>query len=780
MSTFQYDSTLPQLPVPPLDQTIAKYLKTVKPFLSVKEFDRVQQVAQDFLQSNIASILQGRLEERSKQAAQITDWQIQYSYFTPDGRDTEVLPSRSGDDNDRPIRPSWLIDWWNMYSYLKYRESVVLNVSFFFVFDYNAFDPITRASLICYHAVKFKQMIIDQSLPPEMVKTYPLSMVQYHYLYNACRIPNEGQDYVEVFDPKQHRYFAVAYHGQYFIVDEVNADGSVYQPEQFAQVLTSIISNGNSSQSSSVGALSSGHRDEWAKNYTILISKKRSEIRKLQSCSFLICLDLDSWPVDRVELSHLCWHNYGINRWFDKSLQFIVFGNGRAGFLGEHSMFDATTPARLCDYICQQSLTYIQQPLQTSDGVKLPSVSPLNIQCPPELSKAVEDSVQCLKQHVLEHDVQVLNYQRYGKGFVKKLLMSPDSFLQMAIQYAYFLMYSSNCATYESAGMKKFQWGRTETCRSVTTESVEFCQAFSDNNVSYSKKAMLFRDAVQTHSKYMVDCLLGHGIDRHFLGLRLSLKENEAMPAFFLDPVYNLSCHWTLSTSQIPSDYFEGYGWGEVVPDGYGVAYMVREDRFMFNIAGLVGDVVPDFETVSAHQSQYFIDNYKNMRVKWFKSCLAQSLDYIYDLFEKQEARDLIPAKSSVAPICPLKPKSEEKDEGRKQAIPVTHAKSEDSIKRVERASSIHSVNSIPRNIGLSLAYPKRAHAKDLYSVEPTGILSDDLGLIDFEIEWGVSYGAQSADSNSSAKDSNSRPAGKRLVKLFKSLMSQSDGNDQL
>ena len=36
----------------------------------------------------------------------------------------------------------------------------------------------------------------------------------------------------------------------------------------------------------------------------------------------------------REEISHLCWHNYGENRWFDKSIQLIVFQNGRAGFLG--------------------------------------------------------------------------------------------------------------------------------------------------------------------------------------------------------------------------------------------------------------------------------------------------------------------------------------------------------------------------------------------------------------------------------------------------------------
>ncbi|KAF9212750.1 Carnitine O-acetyltransferase mitochondrial, partial [Podila verticillata] len=33
--------------------------------------------------------------------------------------------------------------------------------------------------------------------------------------------------------------------------------------------------------------------------------------------------------------------------------------------------------------------------------------------------------------------------------------------------------------------------------------------------------------------------------------------------------------------------HFDGYGWGEVVPDGYGVAYMVNENNLSFNVASM-------------------------------------------------------------------------------------------------------------------------------------------------------------------------------------------------
>lgn len=76
----------------------------------------------------------------------------------------------------------------------------------------------------------------------------------------------------------------------------------------------------------------------------------------------------------------------------------------------------------------------------------------------------------------------------------------------------------------------------------------------------------------------------GYGVDRHFLGLKKLLKENEPVPEIFKDETFSESSHWYLSTSQVTSDHYDGYGWGEVVSDGYGIAYMVKNYSLQFNI----------------------------------------------------------------------------------------------------------------------------------------------------------------------------------------------------
>ncbi len=79
----------------------------------------------------------------------------------------------------------------------------------------------------------------------------------------------------------------------------------------------------------------------------------RESVRKLDSAILLMCLD-DYSPLTRDEVGRGLWHGDGLNRYFDKSLQFVVFENGKAGLNGEHSMMDATPTYRLCDYVCSR------------------------------------------------------------------------------------------------------------------------------------------------------------------------------------------------------------------------------------------------------------------------------------------------------------------------------------------------------------------------------------------------------------------------------------------
>jgi hypothetical protein len=54
---------------------------------------------------------------------------------------------------------------------------------------------------------------------------------------------------------------------------------------------------------------------------------------------------------------------------------------------------------------------------------------------------------------------------------------------------------------------------------------------------------------------------------------------------FFEDPVMARSRYWLISTSHLTNELFDGWGWGEVVPEGLGIAYSIKNQSMQFNIA---------------------------------------------------------------------------------------------------------------------------------------------------------------------------------------------------
>lgn len=62
------------------------------------------------------------------------------------------------------------------------------------------------------------------------------------------------------------------------------------------------------------------------------------------------------------------------------------------------------------------------------------------------------------------------------------------------------------------------------------------------------------------------------------------MRAGEPEPALFTDPAFALSKTWRLSTSNLSVEELESWGYGEVVPDGYGVAYSIQKERSVFTV----------------------------------------------------------------------------------------------------------------------------------------------------------------------------------------------------
>ncbi|KKZ68392.1 carnitine O-acetyltransferase [[Emmonsia] crescens] len=549
---LRFEDSLPRLPVPALEETGQRYLKSVHPLLTESEFKKTSKAVEDFIKPG------GEGEPLQKR-----------------------LLARAAD----PKHANWLYDWWNEAAYLAYRDPVVPYVSYFYSYrdDRLRRNPAKRAAAITTSVLEFKKQVDDGSLEPEYLRKEPMAMTSYQYMFNACRIPADKVDYPITYPPQGNEHIIVIRKNQIFKL-QTHVNGQQLNTSELQQQFEKIYKNAEKVQP--VGALTSANRDFWAtarKNLIKASAVNEAALETIQSASFTVCLD-DASPVTLEERAHSYWHGDGCNRWFDKPLQFIVNENGTAGFMGEHSMMDGTPTHRLSDYvnnmIFNNRLDYSNPEIRST----LPDPQPIQFELNKQVLDDIATAAHAFTTVIGQHELRVQAFQGYGKGLIKKFKCSPDAYVQMIIQLAYFKMYGKNRPTYESASTRKFQQGRTETTRTVSDESVTFCKSHTDIAAPREQVVKNLRAALAAHSKYTADASVGKGVDRHLFGLKKLIAEGEKVPALFQDPAFSYSSTWFLSTSQLSSEYFNGYGWSQVVDDGFGIAYMINENSIQFNI----------------------------------------------------------------------------------------------------------------------------------------------------------------------------------------------------
>jgi carnitine O-acetyltransferase len=174
------------------------------------------------------------------------------------------------------------------------------------------------------------------------------------------------------------------------------------------------------------------------------------------------------------------------------------------------------------------------------------------------------------------HELVVQSFQSYSKGLIKKFKCSPD---QMIIQLAYFKMHGKCKPACESVQTWRSQQGRTEVCRTVSEESLAFCKALVDNYVPPEETIPSFNKALKAHVEYLTATADGRGVDRHSFGLKKLFGPDDEVPAIVKDPAYNHSSSWYISTSQLSSGYYNGYSQSQAISDGWGIAYMINENK---------------------------------------------------------------------------------------------------------------------------------------------------------------------------------------------------------
>jgi carnitine O-acetyltransferase len=347
----------------------------------------------------------------------------------------------------------------------------------------------------------------------------------------------------------------------------------------------------------------------------------------------LFCVTLErSTPVsieDRGSECLLGHRRNARNIWFDKPFHIVTFANGLGGINGEHTWADAMVIVRQQDFVMRSLAADLRERGKPARAPASPSwqrprklVWKLDAAALQYIETA-QAAIYTLNRTI---DIKVLEFASYGKDFIKRYKVTPDFYVQMALQLAYWRLHKEVVATYETGHTRLFFHGRTETVRSTSEESVAFCRAMTEPSATDSERWEKLTAAVAAHGAYVKDAMTGKGIDRHLLGLYI-VSQMKGMstppPALFTDKGYLTSKKFTLSTSNVSvgqTNVFGGYS--PFFKGGYGVCYSLREGALYFNVSAVLGsDVKTDAPALRASIEQALLDMQK--------LCLTRNIIYV-------------------------------------------------------------------------------------------------------------------------------------------------------
>ena len=491
-------------------------------------------------------------------------------------------------------------------------------------------------------------------------------MYQYARLFGTARVPTDHGCQIEQ-DPDS-KHIIVLCHGQFYWFDVLDDDSDLIMREKDIAVnLQTIIDDAaqtpiQEAAKGALGVLSTENRKVWSGLREALTKEEGSNNAEclgiVDSALFVLCLDYTE-PNSAADLckNMLCGTNEVekgvqigtcINRWYDK-LQIIVCKNGSAGINFEHTGVDGHTVLRFASDVYTDTILRFARTINGQAPSLWKTASPdpskrdpesfgdvnihpykLEWDMIPELNIAVRFAEARLADLIGQNEFQCLDFKGFGKNFITSAGLSPDAFVQMAFQAAYFGLYGRIDCTYEPAMTKVFLHGRTEAIRTVTDESVQFVQSFWADNPPEEKIEAL-RRACQKHTLNTKESAKAEGCDRHLYALfcvwqklldddqssngtgyssptestseigsptgrsmdgaesrstrrrgnstnSQSRDGSNGMPQIFADGGWDKLNTTIISTSNCGNPCLRQFGFGPTSADGFGIGYIIKDD----------------------------------------------------------------------------------------------------------------------------------------------------------------------------------------------------------
>jgi len=557
------------LPVPTLEATEARYLRSLRGLVAQEEMARHEALA--------AAALRGPLADKLQRF---------------------VLHEWAAKQFDSYIQEIW------EDMYLRGRWALPVNSNpFHELASLGTSDPLDAAAAATTACAAWLDRIRCNGIPMQSAAMCPRQIARQ---VGMGRVAQVGRD-VLIHTP-QSKHVVVLCSGAPYKVNLFDAQGVQLSVQGLKAQLTEILrietkrfalESENAVLARDAGLLSRLMRDEWACHRASLAQNSHNQLilEALDTALFVVNLDIHV-PADDDERSSIFLKGIdGKNRWWDKH-QLTILGDGSVGVNFEHSYSDGLAwQSWLCEAVPQAEelvvdLISCQSTTATVQAEKMEWVMSKELQDACVSAAAVED-------HCISSVVRASNF---GKDIFKSWGMSPDAAFQIGLQAAYARQHPNQISpTYEACATSTFLSGRTEVIRSASKEAADFAALMNSPELLMCSDGRnqicdASRKAAMRHMDLTKEAVQGQGVDRHLTALQAAAEQLGLADVpeleLFQEEIFNSSRTWTLSTSNLSprQEFIKLFGFGPVTAAGYGIGYLIHKGSIDVNITNFAGN----------------------------------------------------------------------------------------------------------------------------------------------------------------------------------------------
>ena len=301
-STFQLQETLPRLPVPRLQDTLERYLRSLEPVLRQKEVlgelpsgtnaQSELQKRREWAQELISSGVGPRLNERLVDLDQTTE----NNWF-----DDSFWLSKAYHEWRVPLLVN--SNWWNMFMPDPSMPAELSERA-----DAAAYTPdaihrqnwdgseygLRRAAWITYRATLYKIAIDKQTIKPDRSRIGAFCMYQYSRMFGVTRIPNIPADHNTSTDSTAaSRHITVLVRDNVYELPVINEHGEIYPLATIEQALRDMVADAQKAEGDGIPVMTCDDRDTWTRAREHLLSvspQNRLSLQSVQKSLFVLSL----------------------------------------------------------------------------------------------------------------------------------------------------------------------------------------------------------------------------------------------------------------------------------------------------------------------------------------------------------------------------------------------------------------------------------------------------------------------------------------------------------